>query len=172
MKIPARLQASPSRPVPLIVGAVVLALLAVLCVVVAVGRSADAAQVRNETHARTELAQVAGGIVADVFSVSTDDWRSEREQARAIVTDSFAATFAAQFDRPPEDGIAAVRWQPRYVGVIDVTGGDYARGDVVIDARTVTVLRNGQEQTQVRSVRATFERDDDSWLLARVVVLR
>lgn len=125
----------------------------------------DAATERS----RDEVRRDAGEIVAQVFSVSSDSWRSDRERAQELVGGEFAVRYATELTRPPADGADSVVWRPEAVGIIDADP-DHVRA--LIRATVTTVpARTADPVTEKRSVTAEFGREDNRWTLTSVEVL-
>ncbi|MEP9415651.1 MULTISPECIES: hypothetical protein [unclassified Gordonia (in: high G+C Gram-positive bacteria)] len=127
--------------------------------------SEDAAVADNRTTLRAQ----AGDIVAAVFSVDAAHWQSDRARARSMIAGDFANSYAAQLQRPPASGVAAVRWRAEAVALVDV---GTERGATLIRASVTTRPDQGVEITEHSSVRADFASRDGRWLLTSVEVVQ
>lgn len=114
---------------------------------------------------RSEVSELAGPAVAQLFSVEPGETEPQRRRARAVVTDDFAREYGQLFDGATAPAQAVtVTWRPVHTAIASVAA-DHV--DTVVSA-TVTEQRPGAENldyTKVLDVR--FERSGGDWKIAR-----
>lgn len=109
---------------------------------------------------RSQVQQQAGPLVAQVFSVESENYAQDRSRARSLVTDEFAQQYSQILDPKAMPAPASsVTWTPVHTGISAVTE-DHA--DAVVSA---TVTANEVTSTRVLDVR--LERSDNTWKIAR-----
>lgn len=136
--------------------------LVIMAVVAAVLTASWRSPVADRAHTAEELNAQAGTIVAQVFSAEASTWRADREQARKLVTDSFATSIATALTASPPEGVQSVRWEPTQVGVVDAQADS---GTALVVARVVVTSLHGEQTSETKSVDADFVRVDGRWLL-------
>lgn len=152
--------------------AVVLALCATLLLVaVAAGVVVASRAVTHNSaveQTRTELREQAGSTVAEVFTVHSATWQTDRARARSLVAGDFAEGFAAQLGRAPDGGVTAVEWRP---GDVAVSSAQADSGTVLMTATVTTTRADAAPVTEKRTVSASFVEIDGRWLVTGVEVL-
>lgn len=157
-----------SPAVALVSGGVALVILLLLTASVTWGVRAYSEDVAVADN-RTTLRAQAGDIVATVFSVDAAHWESDRARARSVIAGDFANSYAAQLQRPPASGVAAVRWRAEAVALVAV---GTSTGATLIRASVTTRTDRGTETTEHNSVRADFASHEGRWLLTSVEVVQ
>lgn len=143
-----------------------VAIAVVIACVIAVAAAWQSHQ-RDEQLAtnRTEVLELAGPAVAQLFSVTPGDAEQQHQRVRAVVTDEFARENGEIFASPTTPASSlTVTWKPVHTGISAVASDDV---DAVVSA-TVTEERPGAGSvgyTKVLDVR--FERSGGEWKIAR-----
>ncbi|RPA57079.1 hypothetical protein EF294_19605 [Gordonia oryzae] len=155
-----------------LVAAVMAVVMIAALVAVVIAAATSSIDQRRTADNRDSLRAHAGEIVAQVFSVDTATWQTDRARARTLVAGDFVGSFAAQLHRAPPAGTVSVRWHPDTVAIIDTGRED---GDALIRATVLTRSENGpknsgqenavQESAEHLTLRAGFVRHDRRWLL-------
>ncbi|WP_207840374.1 hypothetical protein [Williamsia soli] len=114
---------------------------------------------------RSEVLELAGPAVSELFSSDPGETESQRRRALAVVTDEFAREYGQLLDSPtaPTQAVT-VTWRPVHTSIASVAA-DHV--DTVVSA-AVTEERPGAESvayTKVLDVR--FERSGGDWKIAR-----
>lgn len=114
---------------------------------------------------RSEVLELAGPAVAQLFSVESGEAEQQRQRVLAVVTDEFAREYGQILDATttPTQPLT-VTWRPVHTG-ISAVAADHV--DAVVSA-AVTEERPGAEPvdyTKVLDVR--FERSGGDWKIAR-----
>ncbi|MET9201232.1 hypothetical protein [Gordonia sp. NPDC003585] len=152
------------------------ALLTVIAVAVLVALGVVVGVLARTHHAddtveanRDELRAQAGRIVADVFSVDTRTWQSDRDRARGLVGPEFTESYGAQLNRAPTEPVVSVVWRPETVGLVRVGEGD---GEVLIRVEVTTRTQAAPDPAPTRQTVLThFVKHADHWLLDRADIV-
>ncbi|WP_347955294.1 hypothetical protein [Gordonia aichiensis] len=152
----------PMRAVGVLIRLVVAAVLFVVALGYCIGgvdarTAADRAQ-----QVRATLQESAGGIVADVFSVDSRTWSSDRRTAQSLVAPPLSVSSQRGLTGPPPAGIASVSWVPQHVAV---SWADDRAGEALIIVRVTVTARGGHTESRLKSVQAAYVRSGDRWLL-------
>ncbi|MEO9327792.1 hypothetical protein [Gordonia aurantiaca] len=124
----------------------------------------------DDADARAQLRDVAGTIVADVFSVDAGRWQQDRARARGLVAGEFLDNYGSQLARPPADGAVSIVWRPETVGIV-VADADEGQALLRVAVTVRAAEATGDPATTRRSVLARFVRVDDAWRLAAAEVI-
>lgn len=165
MRVPLRTISGRDRivaPGAALVAAVVAVVVIAALVTAVIATSTSLSDQRRTADNRDSLRAHAGAIVAQVFSVDTATWQTDRARARTLVAGDFAGSFAAQLHRAPPAGTASVRWHPDTVAIIDTGRED---GDALIRATVLTRTGTGQQSTEKLTLQTGFVLRDGRWLL-------
>lgn len=113
---------------------------------------------------RTQVQQQAGLLVAQVFSVQSENYEQDRSRARSLVTDEFAQQYSQILDPAVTPApTSSVTWTPAHTGISAVTA-DHA--DAVVSA-TVTQGGAAEPVTSTRVLDVGLERSGGAWKIAR-----
>ncbi|GAB21305.1 hypothetical protein GOPIP_006_00780 [Gordonia polyisoprenivorans NBRC 16320 = JCM 10675] len=165
MRIPLRTPATRDRivaPGAARIAATVAVVVIAALVTAVIATATSLSDQRRTADNRDSLRAHAGAIVAQVFSVDTATWQTDRARARTLVAGDFAGSFAAQLHRAPPAGTSSVRWHPDTVAIIDTGRED---GDALIRATVLTRTGTGQQSTEKLTLRMGFVLRDGRWLL-------
>ncbi|EGD53588.1 hypothetical protein [Gordonia neofelifaecis] len=123
----------------------------------------DRTEQSDAAQARATLQEKAGSIVADVFSVDSRTWSSDRKTARSLVAPPLSIASGRALNGPPPDGTTAVSWVPQNVAV---SWADADAGEALVIVQVTVTARSGHVESKVKSVQSSYVRSGDRWLLS------